>query len=77
MFVTDTTILSINALQFRKNLLEEVKRVIMTIDEKLRDEKLQYDINEAAADLSTLSSSTIDKGGYLTGGEVSSHNSIV
>ena len=77
MFVTDTTILSINALQFRKNLLEEVKRVIMITDEKFRDEKLQYDINKAAAELSTLSSSTIDKSGYLTGGEVSSHNSIV
>ena len=77
MFVTDTTILSVNALQFRKVLLEEVKRVIMTINEKFRDEKLQYDINKAAAELSTLSSSTIDKGDYLTGGEVSYHNSIV
>ena len=49
----------------------------MTINEKFRDEKLQYDISKAATELSTLSSSTIDKGDYLTGGEVSSHNSLV
>ena len=33
----------------------------MTIDDKIRDEKLQYDINREAAKLSALSSGKIDK----------------
>ena len=33
----------------------------MTIDEKIRDEKLQYGINREAAKSSTLSSGKIDK----------------
>ena len=32
----------------------------MTIDEKIRDEKLQYEINRAAAKVSALSSNNID-----------------
>ena len=39
----------------------------MTIDEEIRDEKLQYDINRKAAKISTLSSGKIDKYEYLTG----------
>ena len=30
---------------FRKNLLERILKLIMTIDDKIKDEKLQYDIN--------------------------------
>ena len=33
----------------------------MKIDDKIRDEKLQYDINREAAKISTLSSENIDK----------------
>ena len=33
----------------------------MKIDDKIRDEKLQYDINREAAKISTLSSGNIDK----------------
>ena len=33
----------------------------MTIDDKIRDEKLQYDINREAGKISTLSSGKIDK----------------
>ena len=33
----------------------------MTIGDKIRDEKLQYDINKEAAKLSALSSDKIDK----------------
>ena len=33
----------------------------MTIDDKIRDEKLQYDINREAAKISALSSGKIDK----------------
>ena len=39
----------------------------MTIDNKIRDEKLQYDINREAAKISALSSGKIDKCEYLTG----------
>ena len=42
----------------------------MTIDDKIRDEKLQYDINREAAKISTLSSGKIDKYQYLTGEEI-------
>ena len=33
----------------------------MAIDDKIRDEKLQYDINKEAAKISALSSGKIDK----------------
>ena len=42
----------------------------MTIDDKIRDEKLQYDINREAAKISALSLSKIDKYEYLTGEEI-------
>ena len=42
----------------------------MTIDDKIRDEKLQYDINREAAKTSELSSRRIDKHEYLTGEEI-------
>ena len=33
----------------------------MTIDDKIRDEKLQYDINREATKISTLSSGKVDR----------------
>ena len=42
----------------------------MTIDDKIRDEKLQYDINREAAKISALSSGKVDKYKYLTGEEI-------
>ena len=39
----------------------------MTIDDKVRDEKLQYEINTEAAKISALSSGKLDKYEYLTG----------
>ena len=42
----------------------------MTIDDKIRDEKLQYDINREAAKISALSSGKIDKYIFLTGKEI-------
>ena len=42
----------------------------MTIDEKIRDEKLQYDINREAAKISALSSNKIHKYEYVTGEEI-------
>ena len=42
----------------------------MTIEDQIRDEKLQYDINREAAKMSALSSGKIDKYEYLTGKEI-------
>ena len=42
----------------------------MTIDDKIRDEKLQYDINREAPKISALSSGKIDKYEYLTSEEI-------
>ena len=42
----------------------------MTTDDKIRDEKLEYDINGEAAKISALSSDKIDKYEYLTGEEI-------
>ena len=47
--VIDATITSDNPSRFRKNLLERIKKLIMTTDDKIRDDKLKYFINRGAA----------------------------
>ena len=42
----------------------------MTIENQIKDEKLQYDINREAVKISALSSGKIDKYEYLTGEEI-------
>ena len=42
----------------------------MTIEDQIKNEKLQYDINREAARMSALSSGKINKYEYLTGGEI-------
>ena len=42
----------------------------MKIDQKIRDEKLQYDINREAAKISALPLGKIDKYEYLSGKEI-------
>ena len=42
----------------------------MTIDNQIKDEKLQYDINREAAKISALSSGKINKYEYLDGKEI-------
>ena len=42
----------------------------MTINDSIRDEKLQYDINREEAKISALSSGKIDKYEYLTDEEI-------
>ena len=42
----------------------------MTIEEKIKNKKLQYNINREAAKISALSSGKIDKDEYLTGEEI-------
>ena len=50
----------------------------MTIDDKTKNEKLQYDINREAARISALSSGKIDKYEYVTGeGILPSHQSRI
>ena len=39
----------------------------MTIDDQIKDEKLQYDISREAAKISVLSAGEIRKYAYLTG----------
>ena len=42
----------------------------MTIEDQIKDEKLQYDINRVAAKISALTSGKLDKYEYLTGEEI-------
>ena len=42
----------------------------MTIDDQIKDEKLQYNINREAAKISALSSGEIRKYEYLTGEDI-------
>ena len=42
----------------------------MTIEDQIRDEKLQYDINRETAKISALSLGKIDTYEYLTGEEI-------
>ena len=42
----------------------------MTIDDKIKDEKLQYNVNRKTAKISALSSGKIDKYKFLTGEEI-------
>ena len=42
----------------------------MAIEDQIKDEKLQYDINREAAKISALSSGKLDKYEYLTGEEI-------
>ena len=59
-----------NPLRFRRNLSETIWKLIMAIDDKIKDEKTQCDINREAAKVSALSSGKIDKYEYLTGKEI-------
>ena len=62
--VNDTTFVSDNNLHLGKNPLERIWKLIMTIDDKIRDEKLQHDINREPAQILALLSGKIDKYEY-------------
>ena len=70
LLVIDTTLVSDNPLSFRENLLEGIKIIIMAIDDKIRDEKLQYDVDREVVKILALSSGKIDKYEYLTDEEI-------
>ena len=55
---------------FQRGSLGRIWKLNMTIDDKIRNEKLQYDIDREAARISALSSKKIDKYEYLTGQEI-------
>ena len=67
-------------LRLHKIILEDLEKIfliynkIITIDDRIREEKLQYDINREAAKISALSSNKIDKYEYLTGEEILPYN---
>ena len=68
--VNATTLASDNPLRFRKDLLGRIQNLILVIDDKIRDEKLQYDIDRETAKILASSSGKIDKYEYLTGAEI-------
>ena len=72
--VIDATLTSDNALRFRKNLQESIWKLVMTIHDRSRDEKLQYKINRKTAKMSALSSGKIDTYEYPTGEETLTSN---
>ena len=55
-----------NPLRFRKNIFN----IYNKNHDQIRDEKLQYDINRAAAKISASSSGKIHKYEYLTGEDI-------
>ena len=61
-------IASNNPSHFRTNLLDRIKTLIMTVDYKIKDEKLLYNIDREAAKISVLSCRIV-KYEYLTGEE--------
>ena len=62
----DVTLASDNTLRFRKKFFSTYNKT-MRINDQIRDEKLQYDINRKATEISALSSGKINKYEYLTG----------
>ena len=67
--IIDATLASDNPLRFGKNLTKNIKPN-HDIYDKIRDEKLQYNIKREPAKISALSSAKIDKYEYLTGQEI-------
>ena len=64
--MNDTFLVSDNLL----HLLEKLRKLFTRIDDKIREQKVQYDINKEAAKISVLSRNAINKYEYLTGKEI-------
>ena len=47
--VNDTAFLTDTPLRFIRNLFRRISKVVMTTDEKTKDEKKQYNVNREAA----------------------------
>ena len=52
--MNDTTLASDNFLCLSRNILERISKLILKIDNKIRDEKLQYGINKEAEYISII-----------------------
>ena len=52
------------------HIIERIWQLIITIDDKIRDDKLQYDINREAAKISALSPGKIGRYEYLAGEKI-------
>ena len=72
--ITDATLASDSASCFTKNLLQRILKLIMTIGDKIKDEKSQYDISREATKISVLSPGKTDQCEYLTGERILSSN---
>ena len=75
LLVNDMTLPSDKSITFKRNTLEKTFQnrtynKIVLIDDQVKDEKLQYDVNTEAAKISALSSDKIDKYEYLNGEEI-------
>ena len=57
------------------NLLKGIGKLIMTFEDKIRDVKLQYDINREVEKIMTLSSRKVDEQEYLRDEKISSDQS--
>ena len=66
----DTTPASDNSSRFRKNLLERILKTVIAIDDKMRDQNLQCDINRKAAKASALSPGKTHTYEFLTGKKI-------
>ena len=56
-----TILASDNSSRFRKNLFKKNIKLIMTIDDNIKDEKLQHNINREETKISAVSSGKIYK----------------
>ena len=54
LFEIDATLASDNPSCFGKNLLERMQKLFMAIDDKINDEKLQFDINRSCKNISII-----------------------
>ena len=63
----NTSLASDNPLNLWCNLLERMWKLIIITDDKIRDEKLQFDINREVTNIFPLSSGKINNNEYLTG----------
>ena len=68
--VIDTTLASDHHLHFRRSFIERILKLVMTIHDKIRDEKLQCSINREASKLSAISSGKTSKYEYSTNKDI-------
>ena len=67
----NNSLASDNPLNLRCSLLERMWKLIIITDDKIRDEKLQFDINREVTNIFPLSSGKINNNEYLTSEKIS------